>query len=191
MKKPIPLFPANEQYDLLHDNQWQHYMRRILDVLHICRSLELADNDLLVRVVRHDIADFRRNPQLDLERFAEDMLVDRIRYRTPFSFELECSALKFRHGSATTDAESRLMRLTDLKHTCILRINRYMVAPCMNVRSLYLLMQLVERSMRLRTGAAQSADEQPFGKVSLNDRGDERDFEQLSAIYATAIEALK
>lgn len=191
MKKPTALFPADEQYDLLHDNQWQHYMRRILDVLRICRSLELADNDLIVRVVRHDIADFRRNPRLDLERFAEDMLVDRIRYRTPFSFELECSALKLRHGRATTDAERRHLRLTDLKHTCILRIDRYMVAPCVNVHSIYLLMQLVERSMRLRIGAAEPTDKRPFDEVSQSDTGDQRDFEELSGVYSASIEALR
>lgn len=61
----------------------------------------------------------------------------------------------------------------------------------MDIRSLYLLTKLVERSLRLSSGTAEPADHQPFDTVSQNDRGDEHDLERLSERFSTSISALK
>lgn len=191
MKTSFPLLPASERYDLLLDNQTRDYVRHIIDALRTHGTLELADGNLTLWIVRRDIKVFRRNRRLDPERFAERMLVDRIRYHSEKSFILECSAMNHEPHRDTASDTVRSGRLTDLQHICVVRADRYMSAPWVDIRSLYLLTKLVERSLRLSSGTAEPADHQPFDTVSQNDRGDERDLERVSERFSTSISALK
>jgi len=180
MRKPTVLFPMTEQYDLLLAIQQRSYIRSILDILRTCGSLELADNDLSLSILRRNAADFRRDSRLHPERYVVEVLVERIRYCSEQSFELEGSATNCEYGTETDFDGNDAIRLTDLKITCTVHIDRFLSAPFLSVHSLYLLLQLAEYTLRQRTAGPEPAGQPPSGKAWRNDRGDERDLKELS-----------
>lgn len=180
-----------EQDDLLLAIQQRSYIRRILDILRTCESLKLADNNLTLSILRRNAADFRHNFRLHPERYVVEVLVERIRYCSEQAFELEGSATNCEYGTETAFEGNDAIRLTDLKITCTVHIDRFMSAPFLSIRSLYLLLQLVEYTLQRHTAGAEPDDEPPSGKAWRNDRGDERDLKELSDTFFAHFSRMK
>ncbi len=181
MKKPTSPLLTSSQDELLLDTLFRRYMERIIGLLRGCGPLELAADDLFIRVVRRDADDFRRDRRSDIGRYADDVLVDSIRYRDDTSFELDCSATNYNIDDATAYDDTEIVRLPGQKRSYVVRSGRYTSAPFLPIRDLYLLGRLVERTLRIRTGTARPDDALPFAAEALADDGDERERKALAA----------
>lgn len=168
------------QLDELYGRLYRQYLRRIIELLHGRRSLNVASGKLVIRVVRRDLADFHRRCRIDTGRYAEDVMVERLYCHDGISLRLDCSATNYNLDEGGTFHGDDIRRLWGIKHAYTLHPERYKKAPHVTVRSLYLLVRLVERILRLRSGRPEPDDLLPFELVELSDRGYERD-EQLLA----------
>lgn len=168
------------QLDELNERLYRQYLRRIIELPHGRRSLNVAKGELIIRVVRRDLADFHRSRRLDTGRYAEDAMVERLYCRDGISLRLDCSATNYNLDEGGTFHGGDIRRLWGIEHAYTLHPDRYKKAPFVTVRSLYLLMRLAERTLRLRSGRPEPDDLLPFELVELSDRGDQRDEAQLA-----------
>lgn len=161
--------PSDRQRTV-YETLWQRYLCRMLELLDGEGSLNVSSGSFVLRVVRRDMSDFASR-RVDIGRYAEDVMADRVRRVDGGTLRLDCSATNYNLDEGATFDGGDICRLRAIGHRYRLRVDRYGQAPHVPVRSLYLLLRLVERMLRRRHGVSTREDALPFELVELSDDG--------------------
>lgn len=137
------------------------YVEAIIRYLWIYRVIDLSSEEIPVRVILRDVADFHNRSGLDIGDYAEDLLVDRIGYVDTESFRLELSFSNFRFDAAST-RPTFLRRIPGMQRTVIVRRNSGTAPPYISAYFLRPIRQVVERMVQLLSGEASAVGMKPY-----------------------------
>ena len=140
------------------------YVDEIIRHLRTFRYMDLAPEDILVRVVFRDMADFHRDSELDVGDFAKDMLVDNVRYIDDTSFLLTLSESNFNFDTYDLDKDDGepLARIPGTRHTIVVRRNSGTAAPYISAYFLHPVKRIIERTVKLISGELSAVGMKPF-----------------------------
>lgn len=137
------------------------YVEAIIRHLWVYRVIDLSPEDIVVRVILRDVADFHSRSELDIGDYAEDLLVDRIGYVNAESFRLELSVSNFRFDAASTLPAS-LRRIPGMQRTVLVRRNSGTTPSYISAYFLRPIRQVVERMVQLLSGEVSALGMKPY-----------------------------
>lgn len=161
---------SDSNFDRL-DAHRNFYVDEIIRHLRTYRHLDLAPEDIIVRVVFRDIDDFCEETGLDISEYAKDMLVDAVHYVDETSFRLVLSQSNFSFDTydLDDDAAEPLARIPDTQQTIIVRRNNGSAAPYISAYFLHPIKRILERLDKLLTGELSAAGMKPLELEELED----------------------
>jgi len=158
------------------------YVDEIIRYLRTFRYLDLAPEDILVRIVFRDMADFRRDSELEIADFAKDMLVDHVRYVDDASFRLAVSESNFNFDTYDLEADDPepLARIPGTQRTIVVRRNSGTAAPYISAYFLHPVKRVIERTVKLISGELSAVGMKPY---VLEELEDDNFFKEMKAYF--------
>lgn len=140
------------------------YVDAIIRHLRTYRHLDVAPEDLIVRVVFRDIGDFSGESGLDISQYAKDMLVDDVRYidDTSFLLTLSQSNFNFETYDPDDDAAEPPARIPDTQQRIVVRRNNGTAAPYISAYFLSPIKRILERMDKLLSGELSARGMKPL-----------------------------
>ncbi len=159
------------------------YVDEIIRYLHDFRAMDLAPEEILVRIVFRDMADFHRNSELEISDFCKDMLVDSVGYIDEVSFRLDVSETNFNFDAydLEKDDDEPLRRIPGTQRTIVVRRNSGTAAPYISAYFLHPIKRVLERTIKLISGELSAVGMKPF---VLEELEEETFMNEMKAYFA-------
>lgn len=167
---------ADSNFDRL-DAHRNRYVDEIIRHLRKYRRMDLAPEDIIVRVIFRDMKDFQEDMELDIAPYAKDMLVDDVRYldETEFLLTLSESNFNFDTFDLDDDTAEPLARIPDTQQTVVVRRNNGSAAPYISAYFLHPIKRSLERTGKLLSGELSAVGMKPLELEALEDDSFMRD----------------
>lgn len=163
------------------------YVDEIIRHLRTYRHLDVAPEDIIVRVVFRDVDDFTEESGLDISDYAKDMLADEVRYIDDASFLLTLSESNFNFDTydIDDDAAEPLARIPGTQQSLVVRRNNGTAAPYISAYFLNPIKRILERMDKLLSGEVSAVGMKPLELEELEDDSFLRD---MAAYFSLADE---
>lgn len=176
--------PLTEQEcNTLHDNLFRRYAGEVIDLLRKHRSMDVARDELMIRVISTPLDELRARPDTDEgEIEAADVMVDRLSYIDDETFLCEYTGTNFNMDDyaelydAQNDDDFEIERVPGTESSFVLGADGLHRTPWTGLADMYSIMKLARHAAQVIESGAPAEEFAPFWAEHLEDEGWRDDF---------------